>query len=192
MAKEDTNYGLEANSEIKEIAAPVFDYQPLKPESFRPKIGLIGCGGITTNHLNAYRQDKLEVAAFCDLNADSAEKRRKEFYPEATCYTDYRQLLDRGDIEVVDIALHPGPRAAVIEAALHAGKHVLSQKPFALDLDVAEKLVALADEKGLKLAVNQNGRWAPYVRYIQLAIDAGLIGEIHVVNIFLNWDHTWI
>ena len=92
----------------------------------------------------------------------------------------------------MDIALHPGPRAAAIEAALNSGKHVLSQKPFVLDLDVAANLVDLADEKGLKLAVNQNGLWAPYVRYTQLAIEAGFIGEIHSANLFLNWDHTWI
>jgi predicted dehydrogenase len=84
------------------------------------------------------------------------------------------------------------PRAAVIEDALNAGKHVLSQKPFVLDLEVGKKLADLADSKGLKLAVNQNGRWAPYVRWVHAAIQAGLIGDVQSVNIQINWDHTWV
>jgi predicted dehydrogenase len=189
---DDTNYGLEAKTEVKELPAPELDYKPPFPKSYRPKIGLIGCGGITSHHLTAYKQDGLDVLAFCDLNQEAAEARKKEFYPDATCYTDYNELLANDEIDVVDIALHPKPRAAAIEAALNAGKHVLSQKPFALDLDVATRLADLADENELKLAVNQNGRWAPYVRYIQQAINAGLIGDVHSANIFLNWDHTWI
>ena len=189
---DDTNYTLDSESKIKQISAPDLDYRPRLPKSYRPKIGLIGCGGITSHHLTAYKEDGLEIVAFCDLNIQAAEDRKKEFYPEAQCYADYNDLLADNSIDVVDIALHPAPRAAAIEAALNAGKHVLSQKPFALDLDVAVSLADLADEKRLKLAVNQNGRWAPYVRYIQQAINEGLIGEVHSANIFLNWDHTWI
>ncbi len=93
---------------------------------------------------------------------------------------------------MVDIALHPEPRAAVIEAALNAGKHVLSQKPLATDLKIGERLVALAAKRGRKFAVNQNGRWAPYASYAARAIEAGLIGEVQTVSMNLNWDHTWI
>ena len=51
----------------------------------------------------------------------------------------------------------------MIETALAAGKHVLSQKPFVLDLDDGTRLADLADESGVVLAVNQNGRWAPHL-----------------------------
>ncbi len=189
---DDNNYTLESESEINVIPAPQLDYRPRFPKRYRPKIGLIGCGGITTHHLSAYKQDNLNVVGLCDLNPEKTEARRSEFYPEAICYDDYHKLLKNPEIDVVDIALHPGPRALAIEAALNAGKHVLSQKPFALDLEVATRLADLADEKNLKLAVNQNGRWAPYVRYMQQTINEGLIGDVHSINIFLNWDHTWI
>lgn len=192
MSEDETNYGLDAEVSLKKLPTPDLDYKPPMPRSYSPGIGLIGCGGITVNHLAAYKQDKLNVIGLCDLNEDATEKRRNEFFHEAKCYTDYNDLLADDDIEVVDIALHPAPRAIAIEAALNAGKHVLSQKPFALDIDLATSLADLADSKGLKLAVNQNGRWAPYVRYIQQAINEGLIGEVHAINMFLNWDHTWI
>lgn len=188
----ETNYILQIDQEIKQLEAPSLDYEPQLPKSYRPKIGLIGCGGITNHHLNAYKAAGLEVIGLCDLNEPKTHERRDSHYPDATCYQDYHQLLANPEIDVVDIALHPAPRVAAIEASLNAGKHVLSQKPFALDLDVAERLSDLAQSKNLKLAVNQNGRWAPYVRYIQQAINAGLIGETNTVNIYLNWDHTWI
>jgi predicted dehydrogenase len=107
-------------------------------------------------------------------------------------YTDHRALLERADIDVVDVALHPDPRGPVLRDAILAGKHVLSQKPFTRDLDEGAALVNLAAEKNVRLAVNQNGRWAPYTRWVLQAIRAGLIGEVQSVDIRLGWDHTWI
>ena len=76
--------------------------------------------------------------------------------------------------------------------ALEAGKHVLSQKPFVEDLAVGRGLVELADRRGLKLAVNQNGRWAPHLAYIREAVRAGLIGEVTGVHVEIRWNHGWI
>ena len=86
------------------------------------------------------------------------------------------RTLARDDIEVVDLTPHPAERLALIEAALAAGKHVLSQKPFVLDLDEGARLCDLADAKGVRLAVNQNGRWAPHLAWMREAVHAGLIG----------------
>ena len=186
------NYSLAAKTVDRVIAAPKLRYQPPQPRTYRPRIGLIGCGGIVESHLKAYRAAGWDVVAFCSRTAETARRRRDEFYPRAEIYTDYRMLLQREDVDVVDIALHPEPRAAVIEAALDAGKHVLSQKPLVADLKVGERLVALAAKRGCKFAVNQNGRWAPYASYAARAIEAGLIGEVQTVSMNLNWDHTWI
>src|SRR5690606_31776923 len=140
--------------------------KPRRPQRYRPRIGMIGCGGITEQHLVAYARDDYEIVAFCDVHKDAATRRRDAFAPSASVYTDYRDLLARDDIDVIDAATHPEARFAIIEDALNAGKHVLSQKPFVLDLDLGRQLVDLADSKDLRLAVNQNGRWAPYLRYI--------------------------
>jgi predicted dehydrogenase len=190
--KKKPNYSLEAAKPDREFPAPKLAYQPPQPKRYRPRIGLIGCGGITKHHLDAYRTAGWEVVAMCDVHQESAEARRNEFYPQAEIFTDYQTLLKRTDLDVVDIALHPASRVACIEAALNAGKHVLSQKPFVLELNVGERLVALAEKRKCKLAVNQNGRWAPYVRYLSQAIGKGLIGDVQSVSIHLNWDHTWI
>ena len=93
---------------------------------------------------------------------------------------------------MVDITPHPADRLPIIEAALRAGKHVLSQKPFVLDLADGERLVQLARNSGLKLAVNQNGRWAPHLSWMREAVRAGLIGEVISVHVSIHWNHGWI
>ena len=186
-----SGYGLSSPNSGTTIAAPVLHYLPPRPQHYRPKIALIGCGGISEYHLRAYRAMGLDVAALCDCSLPRAEKRRSEFYPEARVFSDYRDVLKIADVEVVDIALHPTERAGVIEAALLARKHVLSQKPFVLDLAIGERLVALASRQGVLLAVNQNGRWAPHFSYLTAAIEAGLIGTVESVDCTLQWDHTW-
>lgn len=192
MAKKTKDNSPTDNPIAGSIAAPELAYKPGDPKKYRPAIGLIGCGGITKEHLTAYRAAGYRVAALCDLLLSRAVGRKIEFYPEAELYCDYRQLLKNDDIEVVDIATHPQERVAIIEDALTAGKHVLSQKPFVLDLDVGQRLADLADRRGLRLAVNQNGRWAPHFSYIREAIQAGVLGRITAAHFSVHWDHGWI
>ena len=187
---------MEKNYELKSaaartIAAPDLPYGPPSPAGTAPLIGLIGCGGITEQHLRAYRSAGWEVAALHNLNPEAAERRRAEFYPDARVCATADDLLGMEEIKVVDIATHPEPRVELIERAIRAGKHILSQKPFALDLATGRRLVALAEGAGVKLAVNQNGRWAPYFSYMRHAVHSGWIGEVGSVQMALNWDHTW-
>ncbi len=176
----------------RKMAAPRLPYLPQDPKSYKPNIGLIACGGITATHLRAYKKAGYKVVALCDLIEQRAQDRRKEFYPKADVYVDYRDVLARDDIEVVDIATHPKDREPLLEAALRAGKHVLSQKPFVLDLDFGKKLIRLADRKGVKFAVNQNGRWAPHFSYLRNAVAAGLVGEVFAAHLSVHWNHNWV
>lgn len=187
-----SDYGLSKPQTAVRITAPELPYQPQEPKYYRPAIGLIGCGGISAQHLNAYRHAGYRITALCDRNEHKAVVQRDEFFPKAEVLTDFRDLLALDEIEVVDITTHPANRVELIEAALLAGKHVLSQKPFVTDLEVGKRLVLLADKRNLKLAVNQNGRWAPHFSYIRQAIAAGLIGEVQSVSFTLHWDHGWI
>ena len=135
-------YGVGTVREAARIAAPDLPYGPPVPRDAEAlPIGLIGCGGITQSHLAAYRHAGFRVTALASRSRERAEARRAEFFPEAEICGDWRELLARDDVRVVDIATHAGVRPPIVEAALRAGKHVLSQKPFALDLATAERLV---------------------------------------------------
>jgi len=188
----NTNYALQSKSSGTALKLPDLDYRPARTDHYQPKIGLIGCGGISAEHLKAYRNAGFEVVAFADQQPEKATQRRDEFYPDAKVYPDSASLLSQADIDIVDITTHPQDREGLIEDALRADKHVLSQKPFVTDLEVGRRLCQLADEKNRLLAVNQNGRWAPWVSWMRAAIAEGLIGEVASVDALIAWDHTWV
>ena len=190
--EENEDYGIGETGTAKLIAAPPLPYLPRDPQSYHPAIGLIGCGGISEMHLRAYREAGYRVTALCSRSEERVRQRQEEFFPEAQTYLDYRELLERSDVEVVDITTHPQERVEIIAAALEAGKHVLSQKPFVIDLDVGQRLVEMADAQGLRLAVNQNGRFAPHFSYVRQAIEAELLGKVISVDFAVHWDHNWV
>jgi predicted dehydrogenase len=191
MSDEEKSYGIGKRAAGGEIEAPELPYRPRVPRSRRHEIGVIGCGAITEHHLAAYRQAGYRVTALMDPVREHAEGRRAEFFPEARVFTDRTELLAT-EVAVVDVATHPDVRGEIVEEALRAGKHVLSQKPFVLDLDEGERLADLADELGLCLAVNQNGRWAPHWSWIREAVRGGLLGEVAAVDAVAHFDHSWV
>ncbi len=177
---------------LPSVTLPALPYLPRNPRKYSPGIALVGCGGITKYHLQAYSAATFRVVALCDVVREAAEKRRTEFYPDAKVFTDYRDALKLADVEVVDVTTHPEIRAPIIADCLAAKKHVLSQKPFVLDLDEGERLAALAEKHGVLLAVNQNARWAPHFSYIREAVKAGLVGDLASVHCGVHWDHSWV
>jgi predicted dehydrogenase len=192
MADKDKrdDYALKSGA-AAEVPAPDLAYRPPMPA--KPlSIALVGAGGISFAHLDAYRAHGFPVAAILSRDAAKARTRRDEFFPDADVMTDYGALLARPDIAVIDLTPHPEERVPLIEAAIRAGKHVLSQKPFVTDLDTGERLCALAEAHGVRLAVNQNGRWAPHMAWMRAAVRAGLVGEVLGVHTAVHWDHRWI
>ena len=190
MTAERDSYALRTEA-APEIAAPDLPYRPPRPRAPR-RIALVGAGGISFAHLDAYQSMGWDVAVICSRDRTRARDRADEFYPRARVTTDFNEILGRDDIDVVDLTAHPGPRLPLIEAALRAGKHVLSQKPFVDDLDEGLRLCDLAEGLGLRLAVNQNGRWAPHMAWMRTAVARGLIGDVMGVHVALHWDHRWI
>lgn len=155
-------------------------------------IALIGCGDVAGTHLDAYTDADFDVRALCDIDVERAQDRRDEYVPDADVTDDYRKILARDDVDVIDATTQPGPRATIISEALEAKKHVLSQKPFTTDIETARQLVELATENDVRLAVNQNARWAPGVAYLRAAVNSGRLGTPHGVSVERTWDYSRI
>jgi predicted dehydrogenase len=192
MSEPDADTYALKSAALAEVAAPALPYLPPMPSSYLPRIGVIGAGGIVSAHLDAYRTAGWDVAAICNRTLSKAEAKAAEFAPKARVTDRWEDVLSDPAIDVVDITPHPADRLPIIEAALRAGKHVLSQKPFVLDLKEGRRLVALARENGVKLAVNQNGRWAPHLAYMREAVRAGWIGDVISAHVSIHWNHGWI
>ena len=155
-------------------------------------IALVGAGGISGAHLDAYARYGLNVVAICSRDVERAKARRDAYFPRARITGDFKSLLQDSSIRVLDIATHADVRVDLMRRALTVGKHVLSQKPFVEDLDNGRELIELAARRRVKLAVNMNGRWAPHLAYLREAVSAGLLGEVTGVHFEIRWNHGWI
>jgi hypothetical protein len=100
------SYALVAG-DAKPVAAPVLDYAPPMPRDRSVAIGLIGAGGISFAHLDAYRKYGLNVVAIADRHRDRAESRRDQFFPNALATDKVDTLIGNPDIAILDITLHP-------------------------------------------------------------------------------------
>ena len=158
------------------------DYRPAFPER-RIGVAIVGCGAIAKDHhLPAYGAYGVDVVGVFDTLPAATENVQQRFPFVRTVYSSLDELLADDEVVVVDIATRPDVRPELILRAVEAGKHVLAQKPLALDLAAARAVVAAADQSGVKLAVNQNGRFAPPWRAATLLIEREAVGEVLAVT----------
>ena len=112
--------------------------------------------------------------------------------PHADLYTDYRRVLDRPDIEVVDLTPHPHDRLLLIEDASAPASTFSARSRSSSISMTATAWSNWLGGKGVRLAVNQNGRWAPHFSYMRQAVQHGLIGDVTRGPSAVHWNHHWI
>ena len=155
------------------------DPRPRFPEGQRLGIGILGCGGIAQSaHLPAYEAHQLDVVGVWSRSAATTATVRDRFPCVRRVFGTVDELLADPEVRIVDIAGRPEQRVEWIAAAVTAGKHVLAQKPLAIDLSALEPVLDEADRRGVRIAVNQNGRWAPSWRLATLLVQSGAVGDV--------------
>ncbi len=145
------------------------------------RIGIIGNGGICKgSHTPVYLDEpRAEVVAVCDIIEERAVYMRENYFPEAKVYTDYRELIHDADVDAVDICTPNYVHSEIAVAALNAGKHVICEKPDAVDVEKAMVMRSAAEQNGKVLMVIRNNRFTAASRYLKSYIDAGRAGEIY-------------
>lgn len=146
------------------------------PAGHRLPVAVVGAGSIVdVAHLPAYATAGLEVRGILDLDAArAADVAERHGIPRV--YASLDDLL-ADDVPVVDIAVAPTAQPAIALRALDAGKHLLCQKPFALELADAEKIVELAAERGRVVTVNQQLRYEEGIAAARAMVRQGWIGR---------------
>lgn len=150
----------------------------------RLRIGVIGTGTIANSaHLPAiaHLRDELELVAVADVREDVVREVAQRYGAEAA-YTDYRQLLDRKDIDIVDICTPEFLHREQVTAAAAAGKHILVEKPMASSVADCDAMIEAAKQYGVKLMVGHSRRFTRRYRLIREAIERGEIGEVRLVR----------
>jgi len=148
-------------------------------------VGIIGCGFMGRTHSNAHRRlnnffnlDYQPVLkAICDFNAEKAGAFAKQWGFESV-ETDYKKLLSRKDIDMVDICLPNNLHAEVAIAAAKAGKMIICEKPLARDGKEAEPMVKAVEKAGVPNLVSFNYRRIPAVTLAKQLVDEGRLGKI--------------
>ena len=148
-------------------------------ENRRVRIGIIGCGQISRQHLKTYKDiPNAEVVAGADINED-AIKRVVEEYSIPSTYSDFREMLKRDDIDAVDICLHNNFHLPAALAAFDAGKHVYCEKPIAGSYADAVTMIEAAKSSGLKLHVQLATLYENETRAAKELIDGGHLGYVY-------------
>ncbi|MCK5328808.1 MAG: Gfo/Idh/MocA family oxidoreductase [Candidatus Latescibacteria bacterium] len=144
-------------------------------------VGVIGSGGIAQGaHLPGYAalEDEVEIVACCDVD-EKVAKAAAERFGAKKVFTDYRDMLALKDIQAVSVCTPNFMHKTPTIAALKAGKHVLCEKPIAMNAIEGAAMCRTAKETGMKLMVGQNNRFRSDVQALKRQIDAEKFGEIY-------------
>lgn len=139
--------------------------------------GLAGFGRFGANHARAIGNTSGARLAAVATHSDASATRAQEEFPETETTTDYRHLLGRDDVDVIDVALPTFLHYEVARAALEAGKHVFIEKPMTPSTEECRELVRMAQQRNLVLAVGFKRRVAQLWSRVKELVEGDVLGE---------------
>lgn len=147
------------------------------------RVGVIGTGFGATVQIPAFQQcDETDVIAVCSARRERADAAAAQFgLPHA--FTDYHEMLQLDDLDAVSIVTPPYLHHEMALAALAAGKHVLCEKPFAVDVAEASEMYEAAQRSGRTAMVAHEFRFSPQRAYAAYLIQDGYVGEVRQVDV---------
>ena len=146
------------------------------------RVGIIGCGGIANGkHMPALSKLKnVKMVAFCDIIEIKALAAREKFgTPDCAVYTDYKKLLEDKSIDVVHVLTPNRSHSFITVDALEAGKHVMCEKPMAINSAEAQKMLDAAKRTGKKLTIGYQSRHRTDSLFLKGEVEAGTFGDIY-------------
>ena len=146
------------------------------------RVGIIGCGGIANGkHMPALSKLKnVKMVAFCYIIEKKALAAREKFgTPDCAVYTDYKKLLEDKSIDVVHVLTPNRSHSFITVDALEAGKHVMCEKPMAINSAEAQKMLDAAKRTGKKLTIGYQSRHRTDSLFLKGEVEAGTFGDIY-------------
>ena len=156
------------------------------------RYALIGCGRIAANHIRAAAQNKLETAAVCDILPERMESllARCGLGESSSVgrYTDFETMLEREKPQLAAVATESGLHAEIALLCLEAGANVIIEKPMAMSMADADRIIAKSEEKGLKVCVCHQNRFNTAVRKLRRAVEDERFGTLSHGAINIRWS----
>lgn len=158
------------------------------------KYALIGCGRIAANHIKAVQNNNLELTAVCDIIPEHMEqlleKHDLHHHTSIKRYTDYKKLIQENDIQLVGIATESGSHAQIALYCIDHGIHVIIEKPMAMNMADAERIIQLSEEKQVKVSACHQNRFNIAVQEMRKALEAGRFGKLSHGSIHVRWNRN--
>jgi UDP-N-acetyl-2-amino-2-deoxyglucuronate dehydrogenase len=157
----------------------------------RIKFALIGCGRIVTKHADALKNGLNEqsiLVAVCDLNLAKAKKVGEQY--GTPYYSNYDEMLiEHPEVEVVSVLTESGNHGKhVIDVVKKYKKHIVVEKPMALSMDDAERMIKACDEVGVKLFVVKQNRYNLPVMKLKKALNENKLGDLVMGTVRVRWS----
>ncbi|HLF78467.1 MAG TPA: Gfo/Idh/MocA family oxidoreductase [Dehalococcoidia bacterium] len=144
------------------------------------RIGVVGVGFGATVHIPAFQSEGLDVVALCSRRRERVDATAAKFEIPET-YIDFDTMLDESDIDAVSIATPVGLHHEMVMEALSAGKHVICEKPFALNAKQAQEMYAKAQQTGRTAMVAHEFRYSSARMRVKELLDEGYVGQPRMV-----------
>ena len=152
------------------------------------RVGFIGAGGIAGKHAQAYKNIGCQIAAVTDRTEERGRRFAGAWGAEFVATPE--ELSQRADVDWLDVCTFPGYRLAAVELGANTGKHVLVEKPMAVDLETAAQMVRVARTAGIQLGVVSQHRFDDSTLFLKRAIAAGRLGKILEADAYVKWYRT--
>jgi UDP-N-acetyl-2-amino-2-deoxyglucuronate dehydrogenase len=152
------------------------------------QVGIIGTGAIAGKHAQAYKNIGYRVTACTDRTPERGRKFAVAWGAEF--FSTPEELCRRPDVDFVDVCTFPAYRLQAVELCAHSGKHVLVQKPMAVDLETAARMIAVAQDAGIQLGVVSQHRFDDSSLFLKRAIAEGRLGKIVQADAYVKWYRT--
>ena len=142
------------------------------------RVGVIGLGAMGKSHLEAYGRmpGTVEVAALCDLREEALAAGGQRF-PGARTAADFREMLEPGDLDLVSVITMPQTHCEIAVAALETGAHVLCEKPLAMNVAEADRMLGTAERGGRMIQVGTNMRHMLEAGILRELVASGKLGK---------------
>ena len=147
------------------------------------KYALIGCGRISPNHIVAARNNNLQIKAFSDVVRGNAEDKNAG----VNIYSDYKEMLKTEKPDLVAVATESGKHANIALDCLKFGSNVIIEKPIALSLNDADRIIECADKKRLLVCACHQNRFNKSIQAIRSAIEKNRFGKLLYGTAHIRW-----
>lgn len=152
------------------------------------RLGLIGCGRIAKNHLDAISQiPEADFVAVADIIPEKAQKIAEE-YQITGVYTDYHEMLANEKLDMVSICTPSGMHPNIGIDVANAGMNVLTEKPMAINIEAADTLIKACDDNQVKLFVVKQNRLNSTMQLLKSAVDKNRFGRIYMAQANVFWQ----